>query len=98
MANIEKVVNEYINSNPFSGQIIIAKQNEIIARFESGYKELEAKISFDRPQVFPIASVTKQFVATAVLRLMEQNKLDVNKYIKDYLPEKHLLWQADMPD
>lgn len=98
MKNIEQIVNEYIDSNPFSGQVIIAKQDEIISRFEFGYKDFATKTPFDKPQVFPIASVTKQFVAALILHLREQGNLEINKLINDYLPETHFLWQSNMPD
>ena len=37
--------------------------------------------------VFPIASISKTFAATAVLRLVEQGKLDLQAPVRRYLPE-----------
>ena len=37
--------------------------------------------------VFPIASISKTVTATAVMRLVEQNKLDLNAPVRQYVPE-----------
>ena len=46
MNKIEQLISEYTNINPFSGQIIIARQDEIIKRFEDGYRDFETKSNF----------------------------------------------------
>ena len=48
--------------------------------------------NLDNPQpvtadtVFPLASITKTIVATAVMRLVEQGKLDLDAPVRQYLP------------
>src|SRR5438046_4620118 len=37
--------------------------------------------------VFPIASISKTFAATAIMRLVEQGKLDLRAPVRRYLPE-----------
>jgi CubicO group peptidase (beta-lactamase class C family) len=37
--------------------------------------------------VFPIASISKTFAATAIMRLVEQGKLDLRAPVRKYLPE-----------
>lgn len=54
-----------------------------------GFNSLERKEKLLVKQPFRIASLTKVFVATAILRLYEQNKLALNDPISQYISEKH---------
>ena len=40
--------------------------------------------------VFPIASISKTFAATAMMRLVEQGKVDLHAPVQKYLPEFHV--------
>ncbi len=54
-----------------------------------GHNSLERNDTLLVQQPFRIASLTKVFVATAILRLYEQNKLALNDPISQYISEKH---------
>ncbi len=54
--------------------------------FDSKKKDRELEVQ----QPFRIASITKTYVATAILRLQEIGKLSVNDPIKSYISEEHL--------
>ena len=55
----------------------------------AGYSDFERKVRLHEDQCFRIASVTKTFVATSILRLWEEGKLSLNDPISKYLKEDH---------
>lgn len=61
------------------------------AKFSKGYGKADIEAGKDATPhtVFGITSVTKQFTAAAILKLMEQGKIDLEKPIRFYLPEFH---------
>lgn len=52
-----------------------------------GIAELEHGVPADRDTVFRIGSVTKQFTSAAVMRLVEQGKVELDADFRTYLPD-----------
>ena len=52
-----------------------------------GYMDVAAKKPVDNKTVFCFGSITKVFTGIAIMQLHEKGKLDINKPIKDYIPE-----------
>jgi CubicO group peptidase (beta-lactamase class C family) len=52
-----------------------------------GVTNLEDPLPVTAHTVFPIASISKTFAATAMLRLVEQGKLDLRAPVRRYLPD-----------
>lgn len=81
-------MNDYSKKDGFSGTILIAKDDDIILDRGYGMADYENNIANTPQTVFEIASLTKQFTATAILMLQEKKLLNVqdtlNKYISDY--------------
>jgi CubicO group peptidase (beta-lactamase class C family) len=71
--------------NGFSGSVLVARNNKIL--LEKGFgladKIVTRKVNLDTP--FYIASISKQFTASAILRLEEQGKLSTSDTIGKYL-------------
>lgn len=97
MKEIKHILNKYISSNPFSGQVMVARQNKIIDKLEYGYKDFETKTPFLEHQLFPIASITKQFTAVGILYHVDRGAIELNQVLSHYLPVNHSLWQGSMP-
>lgn len=79
---------DYSIKKGFSGTILVAKDNKLLLNKGYGMADYNKHI-INKPQtVFEIASLTKQFTATAILMLQEQKLLSVqdtiNKYISHY--------------
>jgi CubicO group peptidase (beta-lactamase class C family) len=55
-----------------------------------GVTSIENPLSVDGTTLFQIGSITKTFTATAVMRLVEQGKLDLDVPVRTYLPELRL--------
>lgn len=52
-----------------------------------GVTNVDAPAPVDGDTVFRIASTTKTFTGTAVMRLVEQGRLDLDRTVRSYLPE-----------
>jgi len=52
-----------------------------------GVTNLEDPLAVTAHTVFPIASISKTFAATAIMRLVEQGKIDLRAPVRQYLPE-----------
>ncbi len=90
---LTKKIDHYLSqgaANGFSGAVLIVKNGNII--LNKGYGLANRKTQqLNTPQtVFSTGSVTKQFTATAILKLAELNKLQLTDKISTYfkgLPE-----------
>jgi len=69
--------NTVIKSN-FSGVVLVAAENKVLFKEAFGLANREGNIPFSEDTIFNIGSLTKQFTATAILKLHESNKLSVN--------------------
>ncbi|OFI35381.1 serine hydrolase [Alteromonas lipolytica] len=76
-ANFVELDNQ-LRQQDFAGVIWIAKGDSIVHNESFGLANRKKNITFSDNTVFDIGSITKQFVASAVLLLAEQNKLSVN--------------------
>src|SRR5499426_4473059 len=52
-----------------------------------GVTNLEDPLPVTAHTVFPIASISKTFAATAMMRLVEQGKVDLKAPVRKYIPE-----------
>lgn len=52
-----------------------------------GVTNMEDPLPVNEHTVFPIASISKTFAATAMMRLVEQGKLDLKAPVQKYLPD-----------
>lgn len=68
----------------FSGSVLIAKRGEIILHKGYGMANKESQIPYTVNTVSTIGSVTKQFTATAILKLEELNALKVTDPISKF--------------
>jgi len=65
----------------------VIKNNELIFAKGYGLANLEHNIPLTKDSVFRMASVSKQFTATAVLLLADEGLIDLDEDIRTYLPE-----------
>lgn len=64
----------------------LIKNDTIIYADAHGVKSLDSNDSMTTSSVFHMASVSKPFVATAIVQLVEQGKIDLNGKLIQYLP------------
>lgn len=88
--SIEQRIDNYLSSsveNGYAASVLVAKNNEILFAKGYGWADQLKKIPNQSTTVFNIGSVTKQFTAAAVLKLMESEKLKVSDKIGAYFPQ-----------
>jgi len=83
---IDQYMQAQVTVNEFSGVILVANKGLIIYKKPFGYADREWKIPNSIETKFEIGSLTKQFTATAILQLAEQDKLNLNDKLSKYFP------------
>ena len=68
----------------FSGSLLVAKGGEVILDKGYGFADAQRKVPFTADTAFDIGSITKQFTATAILKLEMQGKLGVSDPISKW--------------
>jgi len=66
--------------------LALADRNGLLRTSQYGFADLKAGFKVQPETLFEIGSISKSFVAIAILQLADEGKLDLNKPVKDYLP------------
>jgi CubicO group peptidase (beta-lactamase class C family) len=61
--------------------------NGVVSTRGLGVTNIEEPLPVTEHTVFPIASISKTFAATAIMRLAEQGKIDLQAPVRKYLPD-----------
>ncbi len=71
----------------FNGNVLVAENGKIIFQKSYGYADFDTKRMLNDSSVFELASVSKQFTATAILLLKDKGKLNLTDSLRHYFPE-----------
>ncbi|MDJ0532849.1 MAG: serine hydrolase [Xenococcaceae cyanobacterium MO_207.B15] len=85
--DIEAYLQAYVETGYFMGSVLVSCGEELLLSKGFGMANLEHSIPNTPQTKFRLGSITKQFTASAILKLQEQNLLDVNNAIATYLPD-----------
>jgi len=85
-AEIKLKYDKLLGNRGFSGQILVAKNGEIIFEDYKGYSNLSQKSPIIPETPIHLASVSKTFTAMVAMKLWEQEKLDLKAPITKYIP------------
>ena len=66
--------------------LALADRNGLLRSSQYGFADVKAGARVSPQTLFEIGSISKSFVAMAVLQLAEEGKLDLNKPVTNYLP------------
>jgi CubicO group peptidase (beta-lactamase class C family) len=81
--------------NGFAGTIRLKKDNDDIILYKGyGYSDCAQKKRTARNMIYDIGSITKAITAVAVLRLVQNQKMSLEKKVGDFLPG----WPDDKKD
>ena len=86
-ALVDKLLSERIDKDGAGAAILVARNGKIL--FEKGYglADIEHHVPVTADTIFRIGSVTKQFTASAILRLQEAGRLKVTDLLSKYYPD-----------
>ncbi len=87
-AFVDGVMNAHLKYNPLAGATLsIVKDGQVLLVKGYGYADLEKRIKVDGDKtLFRPGSTSKLFTWTAVMQLVEQGKLDLDKDVNEYIP------------
>lgn len=86
-ARLDQVFGRAYPAGEPGAAVIVVQEGKTILRKGYGMANLELQISIAPEMAFRIGSMTKQFTAAAVLKLVEQGKLSLLDDLTKYLPD-----------
>jgi CubicO group peptidase (beta-lactamase class C family) len=84
---IDSFLTSFYNSGNFNGNVLIAEKGEVIYKKSFGFSNESTKEKLNDNSIFELASVSKQFTATAIVILKEKGKLSYEDKVSKYIPE-----------
>lgn len=82
-AKIQSAMNEY--AVPGVAVAVLHDGNEHVRGY--GIASVDAPVPVDEHSLFRIGSTTKTFTGTAMMRLVDAGKVDLDRAVRDYVPE-----------
>ncbi|WP_454715029.1 serine hydrolase domain-containing protein [Caulobacter segnis] len=83
----DKAVDAFLKLQPFQGVVLIGKAGKPIYSRTIGFADIEAKTPATLETPYVIASISKWLTSTAILKLAEAGKLDLDAPISTWLPD-----------
>ncbi|MBO1581124.1 serine hydrolase [Bacillus sp. XF8] len=80
-------LDEYLKSKSFSGTAVVVKNGKVLLNKGYGLANREKNIPNNSETTFYIGSISKAFVATAIMQLKDQNKIQTEDTIAKYIPD-----------
>lgn len=88
LRRVDKVIQQYIDSNWIAGAIgLVSKNGHIIYYKALGYNDKEKNKFLQKDAIFRIASQTKAVTSVAVMMLYEEGKFLLDDPVSKYIPE-----------
>jgi len=85
--NLNGIINEYVEKESIPGLAVgVVYDNEILYTKGFGVKNVDRKEPVDENSLFHMASVSKTFVATGIMQLVEKGKIKLDSHLTEYLP------------
>lgn len=82
---LDKIINEYNALGLFSGNVLVAKDGNVISEKQYGFADWEKKIPVTPETLFRIGSLNKMFTHTLIKQLEQENKLKLDDPLSRYL-------------
>lgn len=77
----------HLKKTGFNGDILVAKNGQIVFEDYTGLANFKTKDSITPNTPFHLASISKTFTGTEVMRLWEQGRLSLNDTLQQYFPQ-----------
>ena len=85
-AAIDAYMQPYVRSANFAGQVLVEKDGTVIFKKAYGFADREHHITNTNATQFHIASMSMQFTAAAVLRIVDSGSISLDERIGDFIP------------
>lgn len=87
---IDEFVEPYIGQTTAAASIAVVQDGRTVFSKAYGYADMSNRIPAAPDSIFEWGSISKLFVWTSVMQLVESNKLDLQTDIREYLPDRFL--------
>ena len=89
LERIDSIIEDGMKQKAYPGaQVLIAKDGHIFYHKNFGYQSYKHEKAITRETIYDLASITKVMASTlALMRLVDEGKVDVDMRLVDYLPE-----------
>ncbi|GGJ98820.1 hypothetical protein GCM10007063_21370 [Lentibacillus kapialis] len=95
--DIDGIIQQGIDDQYMAGSVFLAARNGTIVKkdaygyaaryLDDDFTEMENPVVMQTDTIFDLASITKVFTAAAAMQLYEQDKLELDDPVADYIPE-----------
>jgi len=99
-ASLDTIIRNNLKRHRIPGAAVaLVHEGRVIFSRCYGYADTEKKVPITEDTYFMAGSLTKSFTALAVLKLIEQGKIDPNANIKNYIPDFSIrtLYEGEAP-
>lgn len=86
-SKIDNYMQAEVAVNKFNGNVLLARDGEIIYQKAFGYRNYNTKELLDSNSVFELASIGKQFTAMGIMILKEKGLLKLSDSLRKFIPE-----------
>lgn len=91
------LVRQSVDAQDIHGAVVlVAKQGKIILHEAIGWRDVDARLPMQPDTLFKMASNTKPVVAAAILKLVDEGRLELDAKVGSYLPSWNHGLTADM--
>ena len=84
---IDNYVTRVVSYGQFNGSVLVAEDGDVIFKKGYGFANMDWEIPNTPDTKFRIGSLTKQFVAMIIMQLAEENRLQIDDKLIEYIPE-----------
>jgi D-alanyl-D-alanine carboxypeptidase len=83
---IDAYLQPYVRSGNLAGDVLVEKNGKVIFERAYGFADREDRVPNTAATQFHIASVSMQFTAAAVLRLVDAGSIKLDEHVGDFVP------------
>ncbi len=85
--SIDSILKSYFLDGKFNGTVIISGNSGVIYKGSYGYSDLQSREEINNKSIFCLASISKIFTSTAIMKLYEEARLDLDDLLPEYFPD-----------
>ena len=82
---IDEYIRPYVESGNFSGSVLVRKDGRTIFQRAYGFADREHRVPNENGTRFHVASVSMQFTAAAILRLVDAGSISLDTHVGEYV-------------
>lgn len=83
---LQKIIQKKAERYNINGSVLVGYKDQILYKEDFGYKNPITKALIEPELSYQLASVSKQYTAASILKLQEDQRLDIDASVSKYLP------------